>query len=192
MSDLSIIINAILEKANEEAELLIKEAEEKKMQIIEEAKAKAKKEAELIKIQSDSQVENIKEVSKSSAVQGVSRDLLKKKAELIKELIKEAKDYIYAMNDDMYNELLIRLLNRYAHKNETGKIAFCEKDKVRINSAFVAEIKKYNLETEDSPENIKGGFILKYGNIEENCSIEAIFRNENERVTDFLNKELFG
>lgn len=186
MSDLSIITNAILEKANEEAGLLIKEAEEKKMQIINEAKAKAEQEAEIIKLQGDVTISNIKEVSKSSAVQGVSRDLLKKKAELIKDVIKEAKEYIYAMNDDKYNELLMRLLERYAHKNESGKIAFCEKDKGRI------KIQKYNLETQDAPENIKGGFILKYGKIEENCSIEAIFRNENERITDFLNKELFG
>ncbi len=192
MSDLSIITDAILGNAKAEADALIKDAENKRLQIINEAREKAEKEAEAIITQAQAQVKNIEEVSKSKALQSVARDLLKKKTEFIKELINDAKDKIYAMNDEEYNELLIRLINRYAHKGEAGKIAFCEKDRKRISSEFLSEIEKNRLEIEECPEKIEGGFILIYGKIEEYCSIEAIFRNENDKVYDFLNRSVFG
>lgn len=192
MSDLSMITDAVLKKAREEADNLIKEAEDKKNQMIAAAEKEAEKEAQLIKEQALSQVKNIEEVSKLTAKQIVARDLLKKKSELIKGITEDTKNKIYAMDDEEYNELLIRLLNRSAHKDEAGKIAFCEKDRKRINQKVLSEIEKNKLEIESNPEKIKGGFILKYGKIEENCSIEAIFRDENDKICDFLNKELFG
>ena len=41
------------------------------------------------------------------------------------------------------------------------------------------------------PANIDGGFILSYGGIEENCSFDAIFRSEREKLQDIVSGILF-
>ena len=45
--------------------------------------------------------------------------------------------------------------------------------------------------SEESRE-IKGGFILAYGGIEENCSFEALFEAEKERLQDIVRAQLFS
>ena len=96
------------------------------------------------------------------------------------------------MDDKSYNELLVRLLKKYAHKNDSGIISFNKKDKDRLSDAILSEIKNSGLTMDENAANIDGGFILRYDKIDENCSVEEIFRSQNEKATDYLNKELFG
>mgnify|MGYP000596436222 CR=1 FL=1 len=42
------------------------------------------------------------------------------------------------------------------------------------------------------PANIKDGFVLVYGEIEENCTLKALFDSNIDRIKDIANKQLFG
>ena len=48
------------------------------------------------------------------------------------------------------------------------------------------------LELAEDPVNITGGFLLKYGNIEINSSIDAICEDRKEELVDRVNNVLFG
>lgn len=191
MSDLNVITNAISEKAKAEAKQLIEEARDKGSSIVEKAKANAEKEIEDMEQQIKAEIIEIEENSKIVASRRLEMDLQQKKEELIEELIEKTEKHIYEMSILEYNMLMIELLNKNAHKAKGGAIVFCEQDRLRINSDLLSEIKNKGIEISDFSENIKGGFILKYGRIEENCSIEAILKNKKEILVDFLNKELF-
>ena len=58
-----------------------------------------------------------------------------------------------------------------------------------MNAAL--EIPDASLHISDIPGKLDGGFILSYGEIEENCSIEALFDSERERLKDLVQEILF-
>lgn len=192
MPGLDIITNAILDKAKAESEALLKEAEEKKQEILKEAKMEADFLASEIKKEALKKAENIENSIKARAQQDLSRELLKKKSELISSVFDEAKEYVYSMNDEEYNKLLLSLLSKYAKKEAKGEIVFSVDDKDRLSSELKDKIKALNLEFCFEDKDIKRGFILKYKKVEENCCIDAVFHQNRERITDFLSKKLFG
>ena len=62
-----------------------------------------------------------------------------------------------------------------------GEIVFSQKDKNRLPSGFEAKIKDAlngkpgaQLTISNNTRNIKSGFVLVYGDIEENCSFQIL------------------
>ena len=56
----------------------------------------------------------------------------------------------------------------------------------------VAKEKGGSLEVDSDPADITDGFILKYGDIEENCTFDAIFDSKRDELRDLVNKNLFN
>lgn len=191
MAGLDIITDAILDKAKAEAEAVLKQACDEKTRILEEAKSEALKITQEIEEESLKKIKNIEASFKAKAEQAVSRELLRKKSELIEQTLLAAKEVVYKMSDADYNKLLESLLSKYADNGKTGEILFSKKDKNRISDSLKEQIKKCGLELSACEAEIDAGFILRYNKVEENCSVEAIFHDKKEQVTDFLNKTLF-
>ena len=80
---------------------------------------------------------------------------------------------------------------------EKGEIIFNEKDLGRLPADFdkkINEVATKNGGTLSISQNkapITGGFILKYGNIEINSSLDAIFEENKEVLTDTVNSILW-
>ena len=53
------------------------------------------------------------------------------------------------------------------------------------------DIKNASLTISEEAAQIDGGFILKYGEIEENCSFEALFIDSKDELQDKINAFLF-
>ncbi len=191
MSGLDIITDAILDKAKEQKEAILKEAEAKKNEILKEAKDRAENDCLEIKNNALKKAENIEALLKQGAEGKLSREFLKKKSDLIKEVLKEAEETVLSLPREEYNSLLLNLLSKNAREGREGEIVFSQKDKEKISDEVMEKAKALNLIPSFDGKNIQGGFILKYGKIAENCSVEAIFNENREKATDFLNKELF-
>ena len=56
----------------------------------------------------------------------------------------------------------------------------------------LAQKKGDTLEISGEARNIDGGFILVYGGIEENCSIDAMFAEKRDELLDQVRKILFA
>ena len=53
------------------------------------------------------------------------------------------------------------------------------------------EAKALGLDISKEKSDISGGFIIKYGNTEQNCSLDAIFKEKKDELVDYINSNLF-
>ena len=78
------------------------------------------------------------------------------------------------------------------------RFVFSKKDLDRIPNGFEDRVKEIVAENQGElvidkePANIKDGFVLVYGEIEENCTLKALFDSNIDRIKDIANKQLFG
>ncbi len=164
-------------------------AEEKR--IVEEAEAEAKKQSDEIIEKAKSNAETIRERAKSSVEIKAGRLILSKKQEIINDLIIKAKEFIGEMDADTYSEFMIKAIEKYSHKEE-GVVKFSDHDKTFANAKVYDVIKEKNLKVSEEIIDAKIGFILDYGDIEENCTIDAIFDGSIEVLSDKVCEIIFG
>lgn len=143
----------------------------------------------------EKEAEEIRSRAKSSAELLHRQQLLAARQEIISDMISSSRDYILNLPDDEYFGLISGLIVKNAGKGK-GEILFGRKDKERIPTDFLAKL------TEKLPEGcsltlaegtapVDGGCVLRYGGIEENCSIEAVFNEKKDELQDLVRKILF-
>ena len=164
-------------------------AEEKR--ILEEAQAESKRQSEEIIEKAKKDADTIRERAKSSIEIKAGRLVLSKKQEIINDLILKAKEFIGEMTADEYSEFMIKAIEKYSHKEE-GVVKFSDHDKTFANAKVYDVIKEKNLKVSDEIIDAKIGFILDYGDIEENCTIDAIFDGSSEVLSDKVCGIIFG
>lgn len=135
----------------------------------------------------------IKDNAESSAALVVRDGKLSKKREEILKTVELAKEYIASLDDEVYFKKLVSLIKGYA-KSEESVLLLGAEDLKRNIALLEAELKKekINVKISDKPADISGGFILKYGSIEYNLSIDAIIDEKKEFLEDKINTILFS
>ena len=124
------------------------------------------------------------------------RALLAAKGELVNEALKAAYQKLLNLPDEEYFAFLYRQLARQELKGN-GELCLNQKDYARRPADFDAKVsaaaaeKGGTLRVSDQPAAIDGGFILSYGGIMENCSFEAVFESEADRMKDRIREVLF-
>lgn len=176
------IVSGIINKAKTEAD-----------NILAQANMEADRESEKLGAQCELECKNIIERAQSSANLIEKKAILRAKQKIIFDTINVAHNNLLSLSDDEYFKLIIKMIEKYSSKDK-GQILFNEKDIGRLPLLFSAKILKASkgtLKVGDTPVDIDGGFILSYGNIEENCSFKAIFDANREILQDNVNKLLF-
>ncbi|MBR4030636.1 MAG: V-type ATP synthase subunit E [Clostridia bacterium] len=193
MAKLNELTDQILNAAKEQALNIKKESEEQHKQAMEKITARGKQDMEIIVEDARKEAERITSRAISSASQKNLQDKLSLKFKLIEETISMAYTSVLNADTDVYMEKLCEILTKKANfiPEKGGEIVFNKKDKQRLTPKFSKHIKKLNLTVSDESKDIDGGFILRLGNIEENCSIEAIFRENHDMLVDFIGENLF-
>ncbi len=126
------------------------------------------------------------------------RKLLEEKQKLLGETFLVAFEYIRNLDDNNYRDLMKKLVLQNAEPG-SGKITVSQKDAGKINKSLVKDINEmlarsgkaasYELSHEDI--NIDGGFILKTGNVEINCSLDSLFKQKREELESEVSAVLF-
>lgn len=192
MGGLEIIIDRIISNAKKTADENINDAKLKAEQIEKEAKEKAdmlKKENEQ-KITAD--CEKVKQMAESADRQGMRHSLLKAKNDVIKRIIAEAKEHIKSMNGEKYTDILKKLIKNNI-SDEAGVIIFSKKDFSLVDESFkeyIKEVSQSKLEVSKELADIESGFIIRYGKIEINCSVDSIFEDKYNELSDLVNSYL--
>ena len=124
------------------------------------------------------------------------RMILETKQDLIASVIGQAKQAILDLPDSDYFELILKLISSNALPGD-GEVCFSRKDFSRLPKDFAAKLvaalpegAKLNVSRDEA--QIDGGFILKYGGVEQNLSIGEIFEEKKDRMTDIAGKILFS
>ena len=176
----------IMDKANAEAEAVIKAAEEE-----------AKAEAGRISSKAERDAADYAKRVASSVDMRRKQAYLAAKQEVISHVLESAYSTVMNLEVKEYFDMLEKLLERYVLPEE-GEICFSAKDLGRMPEGFSGKIKTIaankggSLTLSDEARDIDGGFLLVYGGIEENCSIKAVFDAKREELSDQVNRLLFG
>ena len=115
-------------------------------------------------------------MAKSSADLKSRQAVLSGRIGLIESVIEKALAEVKVYPDGKYFDTLIKLAGIYA-SDKDGVIFLSRRDLDRIPASFTARLKEATgrkLEAAPSPYDIDGGFILSYGDIEVNCSFDAL------------------
>lgn len=196
MTGLEKVQEQILDEAKNLAEGKIKGANNDANDILDAAKKEAEKIKEDIASKSVDDVKKYNEKIASSADMLRRTKLLEAKQKVIGELFNKALTKLEGLDDKEYFEFLLKVLANNL-KAEEGTLYFSVKDLERMPLTFshkakeMAKEKGGNLEISKEAKDIKNGFILTYGTIEENCTIEALFNDKKDDLRDGLHKLLF-
>ena len=178
------ILAGITAKAEETAKGIISAAEEKAGETVTIAVKEAEKEAD--------KKAALTESTGNSAAQLVLRDArLSKKRELIEKALDEVIVGINNYDDKTYFDCLLRLAKKNAMSGK-GEMLLSTRDLSRDKGDFVKKLEALSVTLSDTPADINGGFILKYGDIIINCELSAVMREKRDEITDKLNTALFG
>ncbi|MCP1101034.1 V/A-type H+-transporting ATPase subunit E [Aequitasia blattaphilus] len=197
MTGLDKVQNQILAEAKEVAQGKLNEANQQAKEMIEEAQKEADKTLEQMNRKSDETVKKYEEKMESSIDMERRTRLLSEKQGIINEMTNRAYEKIKALDDVSYFAFLLEIFKGHVRDGE-GVLYFSAKDLERIPSDFLSEIEKASKEKGGSvtvskeAKNIENGFVLAYGDIEENCTIKALFDDKKDLLRDKIHQILFS
>lgn len=197
MSGLDNIVEEIRNQSKQEADEILKEADV----FCKDYMNKIKKDVEVEVVSIEKKALADRKLYEEKTVSGMEflerNSILRAKQQVIEQAIDKARESIAGLNDEEYFNVLEKLLMKNVQQGK-GKICFSKKDLDRIPNGFEDRVKEIVAENQGElvidkePANIKDGFVLVYGEIEENCTLKALFDSNIDRIKDIANKQLFG
>ena len=112
------------------------------------------------------------------------------KQDVIEETFTEALAQIEAMEPDVYMDFLQKHLLPY--REEGGVVSLNARDYEALKDKLVEALKGTKLTVGEEKANIRGGFILKQGNVFVNGSLEKILETEKKQITAQIAGILFN
>ncbi len=178
----------ILEDARLEAQDIIKDAEKQAFQRVAIMTEKAKVEAVLYK-------------ERFFAAGGMEdkKTILKTRQDTIDEAFSTALSRVADMPDDQYSLFIEDILLKVI-KDDEGMLVLNKKDKQRLGQQFVDKVngkvknmgKKALLKLAGDDLNSCGGFVVRYGEMEINCTLEVILNMARPNLESEVAKILFS
>lgn len=196
MNGLKNILLKIEEDGSAEAARIEKEAilhaEEYKAGVLETAKAEAGE----IAADAEKKAAVIDESAKSGCEAYIKRQELAARAQVINDFIGYAAEKIDGMDDGEYFDTLEKLIVKYAQNGE-GELILNKKDSDRMPQDFMEKVNKEikNGSVKKSAvtdDKIKSGFIIRYGEIEQNCTFEALLEEKKDETKDAVFRLIGG
>ncbi len=184
MNGLELILQKIEEDGNAEAEKIKSDAQKTAEKIIADATEKANAEALKIIANGDKKANMMLENAKSGCASLIKRAESFAKAEIVSDCIKIAKKELNEIPDEEYFEIIEKLILKYSHTNEQGELLMNERNIKRMPKGFLKKFKE--LELCKNPLDIEGGFVIRYGGVEENCTFSSIIEENTEKIKDKL------
>jgi len=191
MSKDNKLLDYIVESGKQKAKEIVGEAERKKAAILENAEKQAALETEEIRKETDEKIRSMKNVALSNASLVSRNTVLKAKRAEIDKTIDELKNYISSLADEEYFALIYRLASK--NKVDSGSILLNDRDLKRLPSDFEEKMAQSGVRASVCPEpaDISSGFILKDGEIEFDCSVDAVIEDNRNEIEDFINESIF-
>lgn len=190
MTGLDKIISEIQQDAERNAANKLDEAGVKAQEILTEARALEEKVYTENLRSALEKSEDAVSRAKSAAELETRRLVLAKKQELIAKTVEAARLKLEALPDAEYFDMLVKLLEKNTAK-EKGKVQLSSRDLARLPADFEEKLPK-NLTLLKRPgKGVESGFLLIYGGIDVNCSLEALFAAALEELQDKAASILF-
>lgn len=178
LGDAQKTADGILAAADKDASAVLEEARKKADRIATEADRKASASRDAAKQRTASRVETLEK-----------RQVLAARQQVVEEVIDQAYTELKNQPAESYWAMVYGLITAYAEAKE-GEILFDAKDLDRMDADVKAQIGDAaqkaggTLTIVSEPADIEAGFILRYGGIEDNCTLKALFRDKKDQMQD--------
>lgn len=186
MNDGKIIIDKILEEAEKETQVILREGKKEADAIIKAAEDKALKEKESFRKRAEAEARKVHAKEVSGAEMEAKKAVLAEKQNILAEVIEEAKKRLENLPDAEYIKVISGMLDRL-DTNEGKEIIVSAKDRERLQSA----IEEKGLTLSGETREIDGGFIVRNGDIEYNYTFDSIIMVDKEEIQLIAAKILF-
>lgn len=197
MTGLEKILKAIEDEAQANADAVIAQARKEADDIQAAAHTEAEKKSAQIAEKSAAEVKDTLSRAESAASLQERKIILEAKQQIISNIIIKARKSLAALPDSDFTDIILGMVKKFAH-NKAGKIIFSETDRKRLPAdmnekmkSVLAEKSGASLTVAEETAAIDGGFLLIYGDVEENCSFDALFLAEKDTLQDKVNSLLF-
>lgn len=197
MAGIEKIISSIKASAETKAAEIISEAEAKAADLLE----KTRKECLVYSVEenakSDKKIELAVKRYNAQSEQAAKLIFLNARQNMIESTITKALESLEKAPAEEYFGTLLKLIEKSAGKGD-GELFVSEEDMKRMPADFAAEAAKIaaskggTLKIAGTSGDIKSGFILKYGQIEENCTFKALFEENHDKLQDIVNSILWN
>lgn len=189
------MLKTIREEAAAQAQAALEQAREEASRLLAQAKEAADAGCEKILEEGRRQAQDIRQRAQAQGELRRRRGLLEQKGKLLEETARLAREGILALPTQEYFDLLVRLAARNAEPGQ-GVMRLCQRDLQRLPQGFAAQVngalpEGAALELSPVPREMDGGLVLQYGDVEQNCSLSALFDQLREGVLDQAREALF-
>lgn len=189
MNGLEKIKQKILSDAKGVCDSLTAEAINKAQKIAEKNLKAAEAEAQAILQSGKIEAARIAENAESACESIRKRAQLEAKSEVIDGWVNAAKDRIKSLKADEYFDFIASVAVRHCSPDE-GVLLMRAEDIEAMPSGFLdkinSEIKGGGRFSEIKAADIGAGCVLSYGDIEENCTVDALFDDKADEIKDAL------
>ncbi len=190
MTGLEKIVEQIMQEAQAAADEQIAQSKIEAEKILADAKIRLESAYIAAMEQADEQVKQVLIRGESAASLQERKMLLEAKQQIIQQIFDEAINTMQQLPRKEYFELLLRMVDRYALE-ENGTIHLSQQDLDRIPEFFMDELKKRQITISKESAKLNGGFLLSYGDIEQNCSFEALLSANRDNLQDQIVRLIF-
>ena len=157
--------------------------------MLEAASRESRAETERILAEADKQAELIEKKAESAAAATARRMMLEAKVALIEETVDASVKKLRSLDAASYFGILERLVEKY-RTGEPGVLFFDAADAARIPEGFLRAFPEISVSKDTAP--IADGFILKYGDIEINCTFDALRNASTDDLKAVAAEQLFS
>ena len=196
MAGLDEILNMISAQQKQTEDSIIKAAETKAQQIIKEGESKAQTAYDEYIRKTTTQHERDYENNRNAIDAEMKRKILSCKVELINTAIEKTIQKLKNLPDKDYFDLIARLAEKHMQSGE-GTISFGSSDLKRLPADLESRLNEKasasggSIKISSESADIEDGFILKYGDIEMDCTLDALFAAYRDELRLKANALLF-
>ena len=196
MTGLEKMLSQIREEAAAAREAKLAEAKTLSSELMAQAQQEADDACRKIAERTEGREKDLLARAESAAELTRRKTLLAAKQQIISEVTEKAYRAILDLPAETYFASLVKLAAKHSQSGD-GVMYLSAADLERLPADFETSLASSlqdtgkRLTVSRETRDIDGGFILAYGNIEENCSIRALFDSNKETIQDEIQKILF-
>lgn len=183
------IVNKIINDAKEESEQIINQGNSVYSQTLKEEKIKLDDYYEKKGSRLNQEIDNYKLRQQQVVDLEVRKQLLQVKQEEISSFFDKAKEKLLQMSEDEYQDIMLKILEK-SIEHDNSEILIGEHDQKRLNEKFIEKAQKKWTQLKLSNSIVPGayGFVINFGSVEINCTLDSLLKQEKEEIIISLNK----
>ena len=194
MNGLEEILSAIEGESRKQTDRIAEDARKSAEEKAAAARSSAEKEAERIIASAEKAAAQTAAIAESGGESYIKKQLLAVRSNAVAERIKNTKEKLNSLNGAKYYDLIEKLIIKYAAAGE-GELIMSRESLENLPEDFLSrvnsEIGKHSASVKIGPtKEIGKGFVLRYGDIEENCTFDALIDDKTDEIKDRLYKLL--